>query len=244
MAERAGIDRLAKVATDFGLGAPSGLGLNGDVPGRVPSKAWYDQNGGMRPGYALNTVIGQGDTEVTVLQLALAYAALGNGGQLFVPQIVDRVETAEGKVVAQYPPKLRHRVQASARTLELVQRGLYGVVHDAKGTARGARLEGVSMAGKTGTAQVRKLTKQAAKGEWSPTRDHAWFAGYAPARSPKIAVVVLVEHGGKGGLVAAPVAMEIVKAWMELDRPPAAGPPRAEEPPARPPEAVPTAVRP
>jgi penicillin-binding protein 2 len=193
----------------------------------VPFKAWYERTGGFRIGYTLNTVIGQGDTEVTVLQLALAYAALANGGQLWVPQLALRVETAEGKVVAEYPPRLRRRVEVSHHSLELVQRGLYGVVNEAKGTAHGARVAGLSVAGKTGTAQVRKMTRQAASGEWNPTRDHAWFAGYAPADDPRIAVVVLVEHGGKGGYVAAPVAMEIIKAWTELSAPSA--PPVAAE---------------
>jgi penicillin-binding protein 2 len=214
LAEKVGIDRIAKVARDFGFGAPTGLGLNGDVPGRVPWKAWYESAGGFRIGYTLNTAIGQGDTEVTVLQLALSYAALANGGTLWVPQIVLRVETAEGVVVADYAPVVRRKVAASARTLELVRSGLLGVVNDPRGTAFEARLDEVQVAGKTGTAQVRKLQKQPTAG-WHPYRDHAWFAGYAPADRPEIAIVVLVEHGGKGGHVAAPVAMEIVHGYFQ-----------------------------
>ena len=237
LAEKVGIDRLARVASDFGFGAPTGLGLNGDVPGRVPWREWYERAaGGFRIGYTLNTAIGQGDTEVTVLQLALAYAALANGGNLWVPQLVERVETAAGKVVAEYPPRLRRRLEVAGRTLALVRRGLWGVVNDPKGTAFAARPDGITVAGKTGTAQVRKLTRQPdeARG-WHPLRDHAWFAAYAPAEDPKIAVVVLVEHGGKGGHVAAPVAMEILRGYFQTVNPmanPAAPAALAPAPPA------------
>jgi penicillin-binding protein 2 len=223
LAEKVGMDRLGKIARDFGFGAPTGIGLNGDVPGRVPWKAWYEKAGGFRIGYTLNTAVGQGDTEVTVLQLALAYAALANGGQVYLPQIVDRVETAEGKVVHEVLPRLRHRVAVSSRALAAVARGLWGTVNDAKGTAHASRLDTIEVAGKTGTAQVRKLQKQPEGKDWHPYRDHAWFAGYAPAHDPQIAVVVLIEHGGKGGGVAAPVAMEIVRGYFEVVVPGASG---------------------
>jgi penicillin-binding protein 2 len=213
-AEKVGMDRLAEVATDFGFGAPTGIGLNGDVPGRVPWKSFYEQRGGFRIGYTLNTAIGQGDTEVTVLQLALAYAALANGGDLWVPQLVERVETADGKTVAEYPPTLRRKLKVSPRTLEAVRHGLWGVVNDPKGTAHSETINGIAVAGKTGTAQVRKLQKQPGE-DWHPFKDHAWFAGYAPAEEPRVAIVVLVEHGGKGGHVAAPIAMEVLRGYFE-----------------------------
>jgi penicillin-binding protein 2 len=220
IAERVGMDRIGDVARDFGFGAPTGLGLNGDVPGHVPWKEWYEKAGGFRIGYTLNTAVGQGDTEVTVLQLALAYAAIANGGNLWYPMIIDRVETATGKVVKQFLPRLRHRVNVSSRSLALVQRGLWGTVNDPKGTAYGTRIATVTVAGKTGTAQVKKLVRGAPEAAgWDPGKDHAWFAGYAPAEDPQIAIVVLVEHGGKGGHVAAPVAMEIVKGYFDVVEP-------------------------
>jgi penicillin-binding protein 2 len=215
LSEKIGIDRIAAVAREFGFDKPTGLGLNGDVPGRIPDQAWYQKKGGYRIGYALNTAIGQGDVEVTVVQLALAYAALANGGNLWVPQIVERVESASGQVIAEYPPTLRRKVHISARALREVARGLWGTVNDPHGSAYTHRIPGIEAAGKTGTAQVRKLTKQSAGG-WDPFRDHAWFAGYYPASDPEIAVVVLIEHGGKGGQVAAPVAMEVFRAHHEL----------------------------
>ena len=98
-----------------------------------------------------------------------------------------------------------------------VARGFWGAVNEKKGTAYGAHDTDLAVAGKTGTAQVGKLYRHADEGlGWDPTRDHAWFAGYAPANDPKIAFVVLVEHGGRGGRMAAPVAMAIVRGYFGL----------------------------
>src|SRR5262249_43122845 len=204
LAEKIGIDKIAAVAQSFGFGQPTGLGLNGDVPGNVPWKAWYESRGGFRIGYTLNTAIGQGDVTVTVLQLALAYAALANGGDLWVPQIVERVETASGGVVAEYPPRLRRHIDLSRKALAAVARGMWGAVNQKKGTAFAARDDELSVAGKTGTAQVGKLYRNRTEVGWDPERDHAWFAGYAPAQNPRISFVVLIEHGGMGGRIAAP----------------------------------------
>ncbi len=217
LAEIIGLDKISETAEDFGFGVDK-LGLNGDIAGHIPWKSWYELRGGYRIGYALNTAIGQGDTDVTVMQLVLAYAALANGGSLWVPQIVDHVETASGDVVASFPPTLRRKVHASQRALDLVTRGMWGTVNDKKGTAYAARSsDGPTVAGKTGTAQVKRLAKQG-QSDYDPDRDHAWFAGFAPAEKPEIAIVVLVEHGGRGGQVAAPVAMEIVHAYFQNDK--------------------------
>jgi penicillin-binding protein 2 len=221
LAERIGIDRLAEVAFDFGFGAPSGLGMNGDVPGRVPTRAWYEQRETFKIGFTLNSAIGQGDVEVTVLQLAMAYAALANGGALYAPQVVRRVETAGGEVVADYQPVLRRRVHASSETLAKVRLGMWKVVNEVGGTAHDAKSSQVEFAGKTGTAQVRNKRRSnddQAEGGWKPERDHAWFAGYAPANNPEIAVVVLIEHGGSGGVVAATVARDIIEGYAEVSR--------------------------
>jgi penicillin-binding protein 2 len=212
------MDRLAKVARDFGFGAPTGLGLNGDVPGRVPWKAWYEGQGGFRIGYTLNTATGQGDTEVTVVQLAVAYAAIANGGALWVPQIVEKIVASNGRLVKEFPPKLRRQIDVKPASLAAVRDGLWGTVNDLKGTGYASRPEGlgIAVAGKTGTAQVRKLYRGDAAAQSREDRDHAWFAGYAPADVPEISVVVLVEHGGKGGGVAAPIAMEIIRGYEDL----------------------------
>jgi penicillin-binding protein 2 len=216
LSERIGLDRIAEVATDFGLGQPTGLGLNGDVSGRIPTRAWYDERDVFKIGYTLNTATGQGDVEVTVLQMALAYATIANGGKLFAPQIVDRIESAAGEVVARYEPSLRRTVKISESSLSTLRRGMWMVVNTAGGTAYDARSDKLEFAGKTGTAQVRnRRQKDSELVGWHPHRDHAWFAGFAPAVNPEIAVVVLIEHGGPGGKVAGPVARDIIEGYFD-----------------------------
>ncbi len=225
LAERVGIDRMAEVATDFGFGATTGLGLNGEVPGRVPTAAYYKRRSGAHTvGHSLNTATGQGDVELTVVQLVMAYAALANGGRLYVPKVVERVESAGGDVIREEQPELRRRIAFSPATLEAIKQGMWRAVNAPGGTAhRFGRSEVVEMVGKTGTAQVRaRRPKDAAPvgpQDWDPSRDHAWFAGWAPASRPEIAIVVLVEHGGSGGGVAAPVAREIVDGYFTSVKP-------------------------
>ncbi len=220
VAERIGIDRIAEVALDFGLGAPTGIGLNGDVPGRVPTRTWYEQRDAFKIGYTLNTATGQGDVEVTVLQLAMAYAAIANGGYLYVPQVVERIEAANGQLVASYDPTLRRKVDVSAHALELLRRGMSMVVNEPGGTAYEARSEIVAFAGKTGTAQVRSRRRDPdGPQDWNEERDHAWFAGFAPAEDAEIAIVVLIEHGGSGGKVAGRVAGDIIDAYFRAKNP-------------------------
>ncbi|MBI5479218.1 MAG: penicillin-binding protein 2 [Deltaproteobacteria bacterium] len=217
LGERVGMDRIARYAREFGLGEPTGLGLNGEVPGFIPTQAWYREHapGGFRLGYTLNATIGQGATKVTVLQLAMLYAAIANGGSLNLPQLVERIDTAANAPVQEFPPRLRRRVAVKPVHLETLQRALAGTTHQ-KGTAYDARLKDIEVSGKTGTAQVRKMGKVRSEGrEQFGMGDHAWFVGFAPTRRPQIAVVVLVEHGGLGGHVAAPVAMEIMRGYFE-----------------------------
>lgn len=215
LAERIGLDRMAEVSTDFGFGSPTGLGLNGDLPGTVPDKDWYRKRSEFKIGNTLNAATGQGDVEVTVLQLAMAYAAMANGGKLYVPQIIREVRNAAGETMFSYEPQFRP-VKASAESLQVMREGMDLVVNALGGTAfEYAHSDKVHYAGKTGTAQVRRKRKQVVEVKgWHPSRDHAWFAGYAPADDPEIAIVVLVEHGGPGGKVAGPVAREILEAYF------------------------------
>ena len=166
----------------------------------------------MHVGYALNTAIGQGSTKVTLMQLAFAYAALANGGKLFVPQLVDRIETPGGKVVQSFPPRLRREIPVHPEHLERVRNALCGVVNEEKGTAWNARdVElNVEVCGKTGTAQVKSQRRGDSIG-WDANNAHGWFASFAPSHKPEIVVVVLAEHGGLGGKVAAPAAMDIYR---------------------------------
>ena len=220
LGEAVGLDRLARVGFDFGFGQKTGLGTNVESPGRMPTRGWYSQHykGQFRVGFTLNAAIGQGATTVTALQLALSYAALANGGTLYEPQLVHAVETADGTVVQDLSPRVRRRVSARPEDLSFIGRSLWGVVNEEKGTAYKERLPGVDAAGKTGTAQVSHQTIGAVDETriWYFNRDHAWFAAYAPASAPEIAVVVLIEHGGAGGRHAAPVALQVMREYMRL----------------------------
>jgi penicillin-binding protein 2 len=218
LGDKLGLDRMAKVAHDLGFGAPTGLGLNGEVPGFIPTLDFYKKDGTFQKGIALNTAIGQGSVKVTVLQLAMAYAAIANGGKLFVPQIVERVQSAAGKPVQEFPPRLRHTLQATPDQLQRVRAALRDAVNDPKGTSFAARVPGLDVAGKTGTAQVINKRVRDAEG-YAADASHAWFASFAPASHPKLAVVVLVEHGGFGAKSATPVAMEIYQGYFGVAPP-------------------------
>ena len=219
------MDRLAKYGADLGLGAPTGLGLNGEEGGFLPTEEWYREqkrknpkSEGFQIGQSLNAVIGQGSTRVTLLQMATLYAAIANGGKLWLPQIVERVESPDGQVLEEFAPRVRRELAVAPESLAIVRQALVGVVNDPKGTAfkvRSKDPKDVELAGKTGTAQV--VTGRGEGGYESAT--HAWFIGFAPAGRPKIALAVLVEHGGHGGDVAAPLAMEIVHNTFETVMP-------------------------
>lgn len=214
------IDRLSGIGMDFGFGVKTGIGVNPESRGRMPTRAWYARRykgEGFRGGFTLLSAIGQGASTVTVLQLGLAYAALANGGTLYQPQVVRSIETSDGTIVQEFPPRVRHIVDLDQDNLRLIQEGLRGVVTEKDGTAHAESLEGVDMAGKTGTAQVSHVTPRGVDPEkiWYFNRDHAWFAGYAPASAPEIAIIVLVEHGGGGGKNAVPVAMRVVRDWQD-----------------------------
>ncbi len=223
LAEAVTMDRIANMAFEFGLGRRSGIGINQETPGFIPTRAWYAQNypGQFRIGHTLNTAIGQGNTRVTVLQLALAYAALANGGTLFVPQLVDRVEGPDGETIQTFPPTIRRHVAVDPAYLAMIDSALAGVIGEQAGTAHAAQIAEVDVAGKTGTAQVSRIVRDPTdpRRSWSTQRDHAWFAGFAPAQNPEIAIVLLVEHGGSGGHEAAPLVTQVVREYFTRIRP-------------------------
>ncbi len=219
LAQRIGLDRLAEEARMFGFGAPTNLGLNGDAGGRIPTKAWYEKDSRYKVGFATNAATGQGDVEVTVLQMAMAYATLANGGTLFVPQVVERVEASDGRAIVRYEPKIARQVKVSADALDTWRRGMWKVTNEAGGTAFDhGHIDIVPVMGKTGTAEIRTRHKKEDEERdvegYHPTRSHAWFAGWAPAEDPEIAIVVFVEHGGSGGRIAWPIAEEILEGYF------------------------------
>ncbi|HWV37729.1 MAG TPA: penicillin-binding protein 2 [Vulgatibacter sp.] len=249
MADRLGLEPIAEMSRRFGLGSVTGLDLGFEVPGVVPSPEYHDEHtpGGYQKGFALNAVIGQGDSNVTPLQVAVMFAAIANGGTVYKPQAVLRVERPGGDVLEDFPPKVKSRLGVKREHLEIVRRSLERVVEEPGGTAHRHRLPGIKVAGKTGTAQVVRIGSVRLKKEqmdWF-ARDHAWFAAYAPADEPEIAVAVLDEHGGSGGADAAPIAMRVIQRYFEIvaeDR--AAASTGVDRELASPPAAVPTSDAP
>lgn len=192
---------LPNFARAFGLGKETGIEL-AESPGIVPDP----NKGTWRPGDTINLVIGQGDLLTTPLQIVDMMAAIANGGTLYRPRLVARVSSLADGTEKVFPTDARGKLPVSAATLTSIRQALARVTADSTGTAynafRGAK---VAIAGKTGTAEVLKTGEP-----------HSWFAAYAPADNPKIAVVVIAEHGGEGSTTAAPIVREIVEGYFAL----------------------------
>jgi penicillin-binding protein 2 len=242
-----GADAISKWAKKSGLGAPTGFDIAGEVPGNVPDVAWHDkhQAGGYQKGMAVNLAIGQGDVNVTPMQQVVFYGGLATG-ILWKPQVVLRIEDADGKVLQAFAPEERAKLDVKKSTRETLLKGLLAAVNQPYGTGWWSRVKEFTVAGKTGTAQVVKLGSRRLKAEQVSyfERDHAWFAAFAPAEDPEIVVVVLNEHSGFGSTNAAPTAMAVMKKYMELkaqDAAERAGPVPTPVPAAAPPAAVPPA---
>lgn len=219
LAEAVGLERLNRYARQFGLGARTGVGINSEARGFLATREWYAEHfGRFRVGYTLNTAIGQGNTRTTLLQLALAYGALANGGTLYSPQLVESIREPDGTVIEEFAPQVRRRLGISDEQMAYVQSGMDGVVNEQNGTAYDARIPGgVRIAGKTGTAEITTGGPRPnvdPRRAWYFTRSHAWFAGYAPVEDPEVAIVVLVEHGGAGGRAAAPIATQVLQEYL------------------------------
>lgn len=205
---KTGIDPIAWVAREFGLGQKTGIELRDEATGLIPAPAWKRDTVG-EPWYPGDTVlsgIGQGRILVTPLQMVTMVAAIANGGTLYRPWMVKRVESWGGEVVAAYGPEVVRKVNVNPRVLELLRQGMLRVVEE--GTGRSARISGVQVAGKTGTAQVVKRQV----GNAGMTKDHAWFVAFAPYTDPEIAIVVIAENAGFGSVAAAPVARAVLEA--------------------------------
>ena len=213
--EKLGMDKLGEYARMFGFGSRSGIGINIESPGLVPTKEWHAKFSpeGFQGGFTLSTAIGQGDTRTSPLQMALAYAALANRGTLYYPQLIKRIETPTGQILFEYPVRIRNKLDLDPATIDEIIHGLDLVVNHEEGTAYATRLDYVRVAGKTGTAQVTSKRVSNSEVEFDK-RDHAWFASFAPVDDPEIVVVVFLEHGGGGSSDAAPVAMEILDRYF------------------------------
>jgi penicillin-binding protein 2 len=226
VARRIGIDAIADMARRFGLGQPTGLDLVGEKPGLIPDTAWKKAtlNDVWHPGETLIAGIGQGFIQTTPLQLAVMTARLCNGGYALRPHLTRSALLTPDTVRDTTPPFPKMNVNPVH--LKLVGEGMRMVVNDQDGTAYGAHISqpGMELAGKTGSAQVRRISMAERlagirKNEdlpW-PMRDHALFICFAPTSSPRYAAAVVVEHGGGGAKVAAPIARDIMLECQQRD---------------------------
>ncbi|WP_334127728.1 penicillin-binding protein 2 [Sneathiella sp.] len=230
IARKVGVDKIAEMAQRFGLGEMLDIDILGERKGLVPTRAWKQavQGTSWQVGETYNTGIGQGYVLSTPLQLAVMTARLANGGKKVKPRLVRSVagEGADGATKPPENPTEMPDLGVSPRSLRVVLEGMNKVMNGPRGTARAARIEveGWEMAGKTGTAQVRRITRKervegVRKSDEKPweERDHALFVGYAPYDDPRYAVSVIVEHGGSGSTVAAPIARDLLQEALRLD---------------------------
>ncbi len=217
--QRVGVDRLAKYASHFGLGRKTGVDMEHEKSGLIPTADWkkrrYDQS--WQKGETLSVAIGQGFDLVTPIQISMMTAALANGGTLYKPGIIESVKDPDGRVVERFEPKVVDRLVGQGQNLKLIRASLVEAVNGKHGTGKPAKLENITVAGKTGTAQVVRLKQYRHLKEKDipyKYRDHAWFTCFAPAENPEIAVTVLVEHGLHGSSGAAPIARAILEAYF------------------------------
>jgi penicillin-binding protein 2 len=205
-----GPEKIVQMAEAFGLGRVTDSGLTGERPGLVPSPAWKREtlHDKWHPGDTVSLSIGQGLITVTPLQVARFMSAVANGGTLWKPRLVDRVATADGRLIREESPQVQGRVDVAPVIFEFLRDALGAVV--AEGTGKQARIPGVAVGGKTGTAQTHEFKSDAERKRRD--QDHAWFAGFAPLEEPQVVVVVFAERAGLGGQVAAPIAREVLKA--------------------------------
>lgn len=204
--------RLSRYAMGLGLGQTTGVDLPAEAVGSIPTAEWKQRTWKepWYPGDTLNMAIGQGFVLTTPLQIARMVSAVANGGTLFRPRLARRLLAADGSEIRTFAPEAEPpSLRVPAGALATLQEGLRAVV--AGGTGAAAAVAGLEIAGKTGSAENPR------------GRPHAWFAGYAPADRPALVVVAFIEHGYRGGLVAAPMVKAIFEAARPALVPPATG---------------------
>ena len=226
VSKRVGVDGIAVMARRFGFGEKLGVELPYERKGLVPTRDWKLAVHGVswQKGETLNIGIGQGFLLTTPLQLAVMTARIANGGIAVLPKLVRETRRSGQRLPDQREPF--PSMGLSAAHLAIVQKGMADVTNSPRGTAYRARIEepGMAMAGKTGSVQVKRITKAerergVRKNEDRPwkDRDHALFVGYAPVEAPRYAVSIIVEHGGGGSKTAAPIARDILREVQRRD---------------------------
>jgi len=205
---KVGAPAMAKYASAFGFGVATGIELGTEKLGLIPAPKSLRK--GKPPvwhaGETVNMSIGQGQLLATPMQIARFMSAIANGGVLWKPRLVQRIERPDRGVVWSDAGTVNGHVELNPAVWAFLRRSLWAVVNTSNGTGIAARIPGLDIAGKTGTAQTIANSKSE-KGQ-----DHAWFASFAPARDPEVVIVVLVERGGHGGSMAAPIARQIYNA--------------------------------
>ncbi|MDA8232621.1 MAG: penicillin-binding protein 2 [Magnetospirillum sp.] len=218
IARRVGIDRIHDMAVRFGLGSATSIDLPGERPGLIPDREWKRTAMGQpwHPGETLVNGIGQGYVLATPLQLATMAARIANDGYGVVPHVAR--DAIVGTEAHRRPPPNWPSLEVSHASLAVVRQGMFAVCNEPGGTAYRERIteDGMWMAGKTGTAQVRHITAREREADkkneeipWKE-RDHALFVAFAPVQTPRFSIAVVVEHGGHGGSAAGPIAHDIM----------------------------------
>jgi penicillin-binding protein 2 len=202
--KRLGIDTIYTYASKFGLGSKTGFPFGNEKEGLIPNTAWKIETKKTKwfLGETFINAIGQGYVSITPIQAAFMTSIFANGGTSFNPLILMEDD-----------PKKINRIDLSPQTIRIVSDSLKGVVHEKRGTGKAARSDMMTIAGKTGTAQVVSIRKES-KDLPEHIRDHAWFIAYAPVEKPEIALAVFVEHGGHGGSAAAPIAKKAIESYL------------------------------
>ncbi len=225
IATKLDIDVIAKYAKFFGLGEKSGISLPREIKGLIPTKEWKLKKSKQewQLGETLSCIIGQSFVLTTPLQLAMSFAAIANGKTLYRPYLIKEIFNNTGEIVKKPKPEIIKEFEISKKTLDIVKRGLYEVANSPKGTAFWYKGFGLQLAGKTGTSQVvsfsaDQLFEKCEEKEYK-RRHHAVFTGFAPFENPKVAVGVVVEHGCAGSKGAAPIARDILTAYMKKYQP-------------------------
>jgi penicillin-binding protein 2 len=218
LGRRLGVDKIAHYAKMCGLGRASGFELGSEREGLVPTSEWKLRRFGVpwQPGETISTSIGQSFVLVTPIQMARLMGALFNGGILYEPRVVKWVGK-EGNENYRFTPRQGGKIKAGEKNLALIRDALIGAVNEPRGTGSKSKITEGTVAGKTGTAQVISLDREKSFGkDEMPVefKDHAWFVALATAENPVLAVAVLVENAGGGGSVAAPIAGELIKAYL------------------------------
>ena len=216
MGERIGIDRIAEYARKLGYGNLTGIALPDEKPGLIPTTDWKLKRTGepWYPGDSYINSIGQGFVLVSPIQACQLMSAVANGGHFYRPVLLKQTRDRETGAVKVFSSDLIRKITLDPQALQQVRDALAGVVAEPGGTGHGGATPLATVAGKTGTAQV--ITQRVPGTKLSDaTKDHGWFVAYAPVDNPKIAVAVVVEHGGHGGSTAAPIAKKVIEEYLK-----------------------------